>query len=153
MARLLLQHFGSLNAVFDAELPELSQFHGIGPTKYSQLMAVKELGRRYSSQQLKQEKLELNHSAQLLKFLQYEFSSENQEINQLLRYCIAQHATFVVIAHNHPLGKAQPSAADIELTERILQASQLVDIQLIDHFILSPEGTFSFAEHDLIQPT
>ena len=57
----------------------------------------------------------------------------------------------MVIAHNHPLGKAQPSAADIELTERILQASQLVDIQLIDHFILSPEGAFSFAEHGLIQ--
>ncbi|MEG2442973.1 MAG: JAB domain-containing protein, partial [Acinetobacter sp.] len=72
-------------------------------------------------------------------------------INQLLRYCIAQHATFMVIAHNHPLGKAQPSTADIELTERILQASQLVDIQLIDHFILSPEGAFSFAEHSLIQ--
>ena len=181
LARLLLQHFGSLNAVFDAELPELSQFHGIGPTKYSQLMAVKELGRRYSSQQLKQQKLELNHSAQLLNFLQYEFSGENQEvfavlcldahlrkinfkklffgavnsceisINLLLRYCIAQHATFMVIAHNHPLGKAHPSAADIELTERILQASQLVDIQLIDHFILSPEGAFSFAEHGLIQ--
>ncbi|MNF05982.1 hypothetical protein D3C80_2058380 [compost metagenome] len=58
----------------------------------------------------------------------------------------------MVIAHNHPLGKAQPSTADIELTERILQASQLVDIQLIDHFILSPEGAFSFAEHGLIQP-
>ena len=42
LARLLLQHFGSLN--FDAELPEFSQFHGIGPTKYSQLMAVKRIG-------------------------------------------------------------------------------------------------------------
>jgi DNA repair protein RadC len=57
----------------------------------------------------------------------------------------------LVVKQYLPLGKAQPSAADIELTERILQASQLVDIQLIDHFILSPEGAFSFAEHGLIQ--
>ena len=49
-----------------------------------------------------------------------------------------------------PTGR-QMAAPIIELTERILQASQLVDIQLIDHFILSPEGAFSFAEHSLIQ--
>ena len=182
LARLLLQHFGSLNAVFDAELPELSQFHGIGPTKYSQLMAVKELGRRYSSQQLKQQKLELNHSAQLLKFLQYEFSGENQEvfavlcldahlrkinfkklffgavnsceisINQLLRYCIAQHATFIVIAHNHPYGIAQPSHEDIYLTQQLKQACQLLEIQLLDHFIISPDGYFSFTEQQLLNP-
>lgn len=180
LARLLLQHFGSLNAVFDAELPELSQFHGIGPTKYSQLMAVKELGRRYSSQQLKQQKLELNHSAQLLKFLQYEFSGENQEvfavlcldahlrkinfkklfygslnsceisINQLLRYAISEHATNIVIAHNHPFGHAQPSAADLQLTEQIRQACALVEIRLIDHCIIAAEDSFSFAEHGLI---
>ena len=180
LARLLLQHFGSLNAVFDAELPELSQFHGIGPTKYSQLMAVKELGRRYSSQQLKQEKLELNHSAQLLKFLQYEFSSENQEvfavlcldahlrkinfkklffgavnsceisINQLLRYAISQHASAIVIAHNHPFGMPSPSEADRVLTAQIHQACQLLEIQLIDHCIIAQEGNYSFAEHGLI---
>lgn len=181
LARLLLHHFGSLNAIFDADLNALSQFHGIGPTKYSQLMAVKELGRRYSSQQLKHPQSELTHSAELLKFLQYEFSGERQEvfavlcldahlrkinfkklffgalnscevsINHLLRYAIAQHTTFMVVAHNHPFGKALPSQADLELTERIANASQLLDIQLIDHFVLSPDGAFSFAEHGLIQ--
>ena len=52
LARLLIQHFGHLNAVFDSSLDDLKQFHGIGESKYSQLMAVKELGRRYLKHQL-----------------------------------------------------------------------------------------------------
>ena len=47
LARILIQHFGGLNPIFDASLEELSQFNGIADTKYAQLMAVKELGRRY----------------------------------------------------------------------------------------------------------
>ena len=58
LARIMLQHYGGLNPIFDATLEDLSQFHGIGATKYAQLMAVKELGRRYIAQHLKQEKIE-----------------------------------------------------------------------------------------------
>ena len=181
LARILIQHFGGLNPIFDASLEELSQFNGIADTKYAQLMAVKELGRRYLNNYFHQQRLCLDTSTLVLDYLRYELQGEKQEvfavlcldaelrklhfkklffgsqhscsvsINQTLRYVLQQQACQIVIAHNHPLGKAQPSTADIELTERILQASQLVDIQLIDHFILSPEGAFSFAEHGLIQ--
>ena len=181
LARLLLQHFGGLNPIFDARLEDLSQFHGIGETKYAQLMAVKELGRRYIAQHLRQEKIELNHSTLLLDFLKFELLGESQEvfavlcldahlrkisfkkmfygsvhsceisINQLLRHAIHEHASHIVIAHNHPLGKASPSLSVFVLTERTLQACHLVHIHLIDHCIVSPEGTCSFAEHGLIQ--
>lgn len=183
LARLLLQHFGGLNPIFDSKLEDLSQFHGIAETKYAQLMAVKELGRRYISQHLKQEKIELSNSKNLLDFLKFELLGETQEVfavlcldvhlrkisfkkmfygslhsceisvNQLLRYAINQHASSIVIAHNHPFGMAQPSTADIELTQHILKACHLVEINLIDHCIVSPEGTCSFAEHGLIQAT
>lgn len=183
LARLLLQHFGGLNPILDSKLEDLSQFHGIAETKYAQLMAVKELGRRYISQHLKQEKIELNNSKNLLDFLKFELLGETQEVfavlcldvhlrkisfkkmfygslhsceisvNQLLRYAINQHASSIVIAHNHPFGMAQPSNADIELTQHILKACHLVEINLIDHCIVSPEGTCSFAEHGLIQAT
>lgn len=181
LARHLLQAFGSLNAVLDAALPDLSQFHGIGPSKYSQLMAVKELGRRYTAQHLQQEKLELSSSRLLLDYLRFELLGENQEvfavlcldaqlrkicfkklffgslnsceisINQLLRFAIQKNSTALVISHNHPLGQPQPSPADLQLTQRIQQACQLVDIRLIDHCIIAPEGSFSFAEHQLIK--
>ena len=182
LSRILLQHFGGLNPIFDARLQDLNQFHGIGASKYAQLMAVKELGRRYSAQYLKQEKIELSNSKALLDFLKFELLGETQEvfavlcldvhlrkisfkkmfygslnsceisINQLLRHAINQHASSIVIAHNHPFGMPLPSNADIQLTQRILTACDLLEIRLIDHCIISPEGSCSFAEHGLIQP-
>ena len=181
LARLLIQHFGPLHRVMDASLEDLSQFHGIGNTKFAQLMAVKELGKRYVSQHFQNENLPLAHSEQLKNYLRFEFLSEQREvfgvlcldahlrkinfkklfygslntceisINQLLRFAISQHASSIVIAHNHPFGRAEPSRADIEMTQQIFQACHLVEIQLIDHCIIAAEGSFSFAEHGLIQ--
>lgn len=63
LARLLIQHFGHLTALLDAPLQEVSQFHGMGISKYTQLMAVKEIGRRYIAEHLKQDALELTNSS------------------------------------------------------------------------------------------
>ena len=180
LARILIQHFGNITALLDAPFEDVKNFHGIGITKYAQLMAVKELGKRYVSQHLKSKSLELNNSAQLLNYLKFELLGEQQEIfavlcldgslrklsfkklfygsinscdislNQLLRYAISQHSTYIVIAHNHPFGQAEPSSADLQLTQRIFDACALVEIRLIDHCIISPQGTFSFAEQGLI---
>lgn len=180
LARILIQHFSNITALLDAPFEDVKNFHGIGITKYAQLMAVKELGKRYVSQQLKSKSLELSNSAQLLNYLKFELLGEQQEVfavlcldgslrklsfkklfygsinscdislNQLLRYAISKHSTFIVIAHNHPFGQAKPSSADLQLTQRIFDACALVEICLIDHCIISPQGTFSFAEQGLI---
>lgn len=180
LSRLLIQHFGHLNAVFDSSLEELRQFHGIGDTKYSQLMAVKELGRRYLKHQL-DEGLDLSRSDLIRDYIRYELLGESQEtfavlcldsqlrkisfkklffgsinycnisINQLLRYAIQKHATFIVIAHNHPKGFAKPSREDYDLTQEILKACQLLEIELLDHIIIATEQSYSFAEHGLIK--
>lgn len=181
LARILIQHFGNLNAVFDASLEDLSQFHGIAETKYSQLMAVKELGRRYLKQQLYQG-MDLSRSDLIQDYLRYELIGEQQEvfavlcldsqlrklsfkklfygstnycnisINQLLRYSIQKQASFIVIAHNHPKGLAQPSDEDQQLTLEILKACQLVEIQLLDHIIVAATQNYSFAEHAQLSP-
>jgi len=182
LSRLLIQHFGSLNAVFDSSLSELTQFNGIGATKYSQLLAVKELGRRYLDHHFQKNDLSLHSSDLVLDYLRYELKGEKQEVfavlcldpelrklhfkklffgsmqhcavsvNQTLRYALQQHACQLVIAHNHPFGSAQPSAEDIALTQQLENACQLVEIRLLDHFIISPEGSFSFAEQQLLNP-
>ncbi|MFN3072423.1 RadC family protein [Acinetobacter sp. TY2] len=179
LSRILIQHFGSLNAVFDASLEDISQFHGIAATKYSQLMAVKELGRRYLQHHLNQP-TDLSRSDLITDYLRYELLGEQQEvfavlcldsqlrklhfkklffgsvnycnisINQILRYAISQHATHIVIAHNHPQGLAVPSKEDLDLTQHILKACHLTEINLLDHLIISREHSFSFAEHNLI---
>lgn len=180
LARLLIQHFGSLNRVFDAALEDLKQFHGIAEMKYSQLMAVKELGRRYLRHHLYQG-MDLSRSDLIQEYLRYELVGETQEvfavlcldsqlrklsfkklfygslnycsisINQILRYAIQKQATFLVIAHNHPYGQALPSETDLQLTEEIFQACQLVEIQLIDHIIITIDKNYSFAEHQQIK--
>ncbi len=182
LARLLIQHFGGLNPIFDAELPDLAQFNGIGPTKYTQLMAVKELGRRYLNNHFQQQRLCLDSSSLVLDYLRYELQGEKQEvfavlcldaelrklhfkklffgshlachvsINQTLRYAIQQQACQIVIAHNHPYGMAQPSSEDITLTQQLQQACNLLEIHLIDHFIIAADSYFSFAEQQLLMP-
>ena len=181
LARLLIQHFGNLTTLLDAPIAELCQFHGMGNSKYSQLMAVKELGRRYVAEHLKQDALELSNSKRLMEYLRFELLGETQEvfavlcldaclrkisfkklfygavnscvisINQLLRFAISQHATAIVIAHNHPFGLPHPSRADLILTQQIQQACQLLELRLIDHCIISSEGNFSFAEQQLLK--
>ena len=180
LARLLIQHFGGLNPVFDASQEELCQFHGMGATKYSQLMAVKELGRRYLNNHFHQDHLNLDSSQLVLDYLRYELQGETQEvfavlcldsqlrklhfkklffgstnfcsvsIKQTLRYAIQQHASFIVIAHNHPFGEVQPSVEDIEMTQQLKQACECVEIKVIDHIIVAKQATFSFAEQRLL---
>ena len=83
LSRILIQHFGNLNQVFDASLEELSQFHGIADTKYSQLMAVKELGRRYLKHQL-DHGIDLSSSDLIRDYLRYELVGESQEVFAVL---------------------------------------------------------------------
>ena len=181
LARMLLQHFGSLSLVLNASQEDLCRFHGMGLSKYSQLIAVRELGRRYTAQHLFQQKIEITSSTVLKDFLRFELLGETQEvfavlcldaelrkisfkklfygslnsceisINQLLRHTIQQHASSIVIAHNHPFGKAQPSQADMTLTLQIQQALNLAEIQLLDHCIITQDGFFSFAENDYMK--
>ena len=180
LARLLIQHFGGLNPVFDSSLEDLCQFHGIGDTKYSQLMAVKELGRRYLKYHLYQG-MDLSRSDLIRDYLRYELIGETQEvfavlcldsqlrkldfkkmffgsinycnvsINQVLRYAIQKQATYIVIAHNHPKGFAKPSREDYDLTQQILKACELVEIRLLDHIIIAAEQSYSFTEHGLLK--
>ena len=56
-------------------------------------------------------------------------------------------ATFVAI-HNHPSGNLDPSPEDIQLTKRLQQAGQIIDLPLVDHLIVSDRGYYSFADHD-----
>ena len=66
---------------------------------------------------------------------------------------ITHNAVAIIACHNHPSGKLDPSAEDIEITNRLKQASDILGIPLLDHFIISRKGYFSFLEHGLLDPT
>jgi DNA repair protein RadC len=59
-------------------------------------------------------------------------------------------ASSIILAHNHPSGNTQPSASDIQLTKNVLEGGKLLEISVLDHLILTLEGSYSFADEGLI---
>ena len=69
------------------------------------------------------------------------------DVKQLLAIAIVTNSSGIIMAHNHPSSNLQPSQADIDLTLRVKNACQFLDLALLDHVILSPDGAYrSFAD-------
>lgn len=179
LARQLIQHFGGLRQIIEAPIEEILNFKGIGEGKYALLMASKELAQRYLKQQLQQTEATFNQSTLIIDFLKSQLRHESQELfalmllNQqyqlidftilfkgtfqhcsvstqdILRKALSKHASQIIAVHNHPQGHALPSPEDLRFTEKLKQACELLDLQLVDHFIISRNEYFSFAEQGL----
>ena len=179
LARDLLSQFGSLNAIFAATESELSQVHGIGSSKYVQLQAIFEMSRRALSEQMQQRDIysspqqvrdylvlrlgALNREVFLVMFLDAQnrlnateelFSGTLTQTSvyprEVVKRAMHHNAASVIFAHNHPSGIAQQSAADELLTKQLKQALALVDVRVLDHFIVAGNQTLSFAERGLL---
>jgi DNA repair protein RadC len=179
LARDLLNQFGSLNDIFAATEHELSQVHGIGTSKYVQLQAIFEMSRRALSEQLQQRdvftspqavhdylKLKLGSLTRevfLVLFLDTQnrlvaseemFSGSLSETSvyprEIVKRALHHNAASVIFAHNHPSGIAKPSQADELLTKQLKQALGLVDVRVLDHFIVAGNNTLSFSARGLL---
>ncbi len=179
LARDLLNQFGSLNGIFAATEHELSQVHGIGTSKYVQLQAIFEMSRRALSEQLQTRDV-LNSPQAVRDYLVLKLGSLTKEVflvlfldtqNRLLateemfsgslketsvyprevvKRVLHHNAAAVIFAHNHPSGIAQQSQADELITKQLKQALALVDVRVLDHFIVAGNHTLSFSEKGLI---
>jgi DNA repair protein RadC len=69
---------------------------------------------------------------------------------EVVKYTLARNAAAVLFAHNHPSGVAEPSRADELLTQNLKSALALVDVRVLDHFVVAGNHTTSFAEKGLI---
>jgi DNA repair protein RadC len=69
---------------------------------------------------------------------------------EVLKSALKHNAAAVILAHNHPSGSCEPSSADRQLTSKLQQALQLIDIRVLDHFIVANPHVYSFAEHGLL---
>ncbi len=175
LARQLLQHFGGLKPLLAASQTEFCQARGLGEAKYVQLQAVLELSRRFLQQQLQRETV-FSEPELVRKYLSHLLSHEQREVfmvlyldNQHRMICaeplfqgtidaspvyprivvqraLKHNAAAVILAHNHPSGVAEPSRADRAITERLTQAMALVDIRVLDHFVVGDAEVVSFAE-------
>jgi DNA repair protein RadC len=181
LARELLASFdGSLARLAAASTRELARLPGIGPAKAAQLAAALELARRalvdplkvrdaLASPQAVRDWLRLSlGSLQHEVFIALWLDSQNRLIaseelfngtltqtsvypREVVKRALAHNAGAVILAHNHPSGLAEPSRADEVLTSSLKQALALVDVKLLDHFIVTANANpLSFAERGLI---
>ncbi len=180
LARQLIGHFGSLNRLFAASQAEFSTIAGMGPAKFAQLQAVLEMSRRALAETMTEgnalttpgavrDYLRLNLSGLAHEvFFALWLDSQNRLIaaEELFRGSLTQtsvyprevvkkalwhNAAAVVLAHNHPSGVSEPSSADQSLTRELKQALALVDVRVLDHFIVAGQcQPLSFAERGLL---
>lgn len=179
LARDLVSRFGSLNGLFAASQEEFCSIHGMGQAKYVQLQAVLEMGRRALHEDM-QSGDALNSPGAVRDYLQLLLRGREQEVfmvifldaqhrviaseelfhgtltqtsvypREVVKRALYHNAAAVIFAHNHPSGVAEPSQSDRLLTDALKQALALVDVRVLDHFIVAGAGCLSFAERGMV---
>ena len=179
LGRRLLSQYGSLRAVIDAPTRSLLGDEGLGPTKVASLKAVLPITSRYAACGLIHGRAFAGSQDAVL-FLTAEFGGLEREVfaclfldtrHRLLRFeklflgsvdranvypreivkrALYCNAAAVIFAHNHPSGIAEPSVADIELTERLVGILKELDVRVLDHLVVGAERTVSMAERGLL---
>jgi len=179
LARKLLQTFGSIGAIYQADERAFCQVNGLGVAKYVQLQACLELSKRYFAEELNVGH-ELTSSQASKNYLMAELRHETREVFAMLllnnqhqvitferlfqgtinaaavypRVVVEQvlkhGASAVIFSHNHPSGIAEPSIADKQITQQLKQALALIDVSVLDHMIIAHHQCYSFAEHGIL---
>ena len=72
------------------------------------------------------------------------------DVRLILSVALKTLATGLILAHNHPSGNLKPSEADIQLTQKVKDAAKLLDIEVMDHIIISSEGYYSFMDEGIL---
>ena len=72
------------------------------------------------------------------------------DVRVIFQKLIANGSTSFIVLHNHPSGNLKPSQADVKITKKIVNASKIFDIKLLDHLIVADNSYFSFADHKVV---
>lgn len=175
IGRRLLGECGSLRALLDRPAAELAKLHGLGPARACALAAALELGTRHLGQQLQRGEALADpgqagaYFARKLRALPHEVFAclfldtrhrviayeelfrgtlDGSEVHprEVARRCLAHNAAAVIFGHNHPSGNPEASAADRAVTARLKQALALVEVRVLDHFIIGDGPPTSMAQ-------
>ena len=179
LGRKLIVKFDGLAEFLAASKQEILAQDGIGPSKYAQLIAALELAKRCTAAKLKRLDVFTDVDAVRF-YVQREMANLNQEVfavlfldsqhrllafrkmffgtinaaavypREIVKQALDDNAAAVILVHNHPSGVAEPSQADISITRQIKLALELIDVRVLDHFVVGDSVTVSFAERGLI---
>jgi len=181
LAREILTAFDNdLDKLGRVNLQNLLRFRGIGEAKAVTILAALELGRWRSNADLKPPTVitssndaylhvrdrfqDLEHEEFYIVLL--DRSNKVQALEHIskggisgtavdgkiiFRFALEHKSSGIILCHNHPSGNLKPSSADQEITKKLIQFGQLVDIKILDHLILTNKGYFSFTDEGLIR--
>ena len=179
MGQELVDTFGGVAGLLNTPAEALKKVKGLGPAKRAEIVAVLELARRALASQL-QEKTMFGNPQAIRSYLQLQLGGRAYEVfavlfldashrlivlEEMFRGTLTQTSVYprevavralalnaanVVLAHNHPSGEAQPSRADETITQMLKAALALVDVHVLDHYIVTTTHAVSMAELGLI---
>lgn len=179
LAQALLDRFGGLSGLLAAETAELGSVKGLGPAKRAELAAVLEIARRSLAARLQQTPV-FDSPQTVKDYLQLQLASKPHEVfavlfldtqhrllafeelfrgtlnqasvypREVVKRALTLNAAAAILAHNHPSGVAEPSRADEALTQALKAALALVDVRVLDHFVIARGSVVSFAERGLL---
>jgi DNA repair protein RadC len=179
LAQELVDRFGGVAGLLHTPAEALKTVKGLGPAKRAELVAVLELARRALAQQLTQKPF-FNTPQAVRDYLQLQLGGLHHEVfavlfldsqhrlialeemfrgtltqtsvypREVVKQALTLNASSVVLAHNHPSGTAQPSRADEALTHTLKAALALVDVRVLDHFVVTASQAVSMAELGLV---
>ncbi|WP_111706600.1 RadC family protein [Lutibacter citreus] len=169
----------NLNRLGKLSVSELQKFKGIGEAKAISIITALELGRRRRLEEalevpkIKSSKTVFNLMQPIIGELQHEefwivfLNNSNKvllkyqmskggltgtlvDVRLVFKKAIELYATAIILCHNHPSGKLQPSNADKMITNKLKQAGETLDVKVLDHIIITENAYFSFADESLI---
>ncbi len=179
LARHLLGRFGGMRGVLNAGPAELESLHGLGPGKSAVLTAARECCCRYMGEKLAPGRT-IGSPADSQEFLVARLRDRPHEVfccifldnrhrvlafeelfrgtidsttvypREVVRQALQRNAAAVILAHNHPSGVPEPSDADRLITRRIRDALELMDVRLLDHFVVGDGNCVSLASRGLL---
>lgn len=179
LGRALLARFGGMRGLLNAQAAELESVCGIGPGRAALVVAVRECCNRYMQEKIATGRtigspgdsrqfllarlrdrphevfccLFMDNRHRVLAFDElFRGTIDNTAVypREVVKQALARNAAAVILAHNHPSGVAEPSDADRLITRRIRDALDLVDIRLLDHFIVGDGSCVSLASRGLV---
>lgn len=179
LGRELVERFGGVHGLLGAQAKAIQQTPGLGTAKAAQLLAALAVAKRALESEVRQRD-NLNSPAAVRDYLRLTLRNREREIfiavyldaqnrmlgveelfqgtltqtsvypREVVRLGLRYNAAAVIFAHNHPSGLAEPSRADELLTQALKQALALVDVKVLDHFIVAGNSALSFAERGLL---
>ncbi|MCP5230863.1 MAG: JAB domain-containing protein [Zoogloeaceae bacterium] len=160
LAREMLDRFGGLRPMLEADRAGFCEAKGLGDAKYAQLQAVLEMARRHLLETLTRGDA-LESPEATARYLSLRLRDRPQHApgtidgasvhpREVVRRALAHNAGAVILAHNHPSGVAEPSGADHAITRRLKEALALIDVRVLDHIVVGDGVTVSFMERGLL---